>query len=158
MPLDTQCVTGSVSDRSISGVYSFHCVHVVLGMYLGAVTGLVFQSIIGWKRMKIPHWSIIALLAVFAAAFGIDGSNSYLYLLKQVSPGILPNIPNLYVPNNTLRLLTGSGMGLGMGVMLFPAFNQTIWIGWRRQARHARLEGVWRSVGHSGVIRLAGAD
>jgi uncharacterized membrane protein len=97
------------------------------GMYLGAVTGLVFQSIIGWKRMKIPHWSILALLAVFVGAFGIDGSNSYLYLLKQISPGILPNIPNLYVPNNTLRLLTGSGMGLGLGVMLFPAFNQTVW-------------------------------
>jgi uncharacterized membrane protein len=97
------------------------------GMYLGAVTGLVFQSIIGWKRVKIPHWSIIALLVVFVAAFGIDGSNSYLYLLKQVSPGILPNIPNIYVPNNTLRLLTGSGMGLGMAVMLFPAYNQTVW-------------------------------
>jgi uncharacterized membrane protein len=98
------------------------------GMYLGAVTGLIFQSIIGWKCLKIPHWSIIALLAIFVAAFGIDGSNSYLYLLKQISPGILPNIPNLYIPNNTLRLLTGSGMGLGMGVMLFPAFNQTIWV------------------------------
>lgn len=97
------------------------------GMYLGAVTGLVFQSIVGWKRLKIPHWSVIALLIVFLAAFGIDGSNSYLYLLKQISPGILPNIPNLYVPNNTLRLLTGSGMGLGMVVMLFPAFNQTVW-------------------------------
>jgi uncharacterized membrane protein len=97
------------------------------GMYLGAATGLVFQSFIGWKRLKIPHWSIIALLVVFVAAFGIDGSNSYLYLLKQVSPGIMPKIPNLYVPNNTLRLLTGSGMGLGMAVMLFPAFNQTIW-------------------------------
>jgi len=98
------------------------------GMYLGAVTGLVFQSVIGWKRSKIPHWSIIALLVVFVVAFGIDGSNSYLYLLKQVSPGILPNIPNLYVPNNTLRLLTGSGMGLGIAVMLFPAFNQTVWV------------------------------
>ena len=97
------------------------------GMYLGAVTGLVFQSIIGWKRMNIPHWSILAVLAVLVVAFGIDGSNSYLLLLKQVSPGILPKIPNLYVPNNTLRLLTGSGMGLGMAVMLFPAFNQTVW-------------------------------
>ena len=97
------------------------------GMYLGAVTGLVFQSIIGWKRLKIPHWSILALLGVLVVVFGIDGSNSYLYLIKQVSPGILPNIPNLYVPNNTLRLLTGSGMGLAMAVMLFPAFNQTVW-------------------------------
>jgi uncharacterized membrane protein len=97
------------------------------GMYLGAVTGLVFQSIVGWKRLKIPHWSIITLLVLFVALFAIDGANSYLYLLKQVSPGILPDIPNLYIPNNTLRLLTGSGMGLAMAVMLVPAFNQTVW-------------------------------
>ena len=97
------------------------------GMYLGAMTGLVLQSIVGWKRGKMPHWSILTLLAIFVVAFGIDGSNSYLYLLKQVQPGFLPKIPNLYVPNNTLRLLTGSGMGLGMAAMLFPAFNQSIW-------------------------------
>ncbi len=116
------------------GERSFHIGSIQLplcarcsGMYLGAVTGLVFQSIVGWKRLKIPQWSILALLVVFVGAFGIDGSNSYLYLLKQISPGILPNIPNLYVPNNTLRLLTGSGMGLGIALMLFPAFNQTFW-------------------------------
>jgi uncharacterized membrane protein len=97
------------------------------GMYLGAVTGLVVQSILGWKRSRIPNWSILALLVVFVLAFIIDGTNSYLYLLKEVSPGFLSNIPNLYVPDNNLRLLTGSGMGLGMAVMLFPAFNQTVW-------------------------------
>jgi hypothetical protein len=26
-----------------------------------------------------------------------------------------------------LRLLTGTGLGIAMGMMLFPAFNQTIW-------------------------------
>ena len=97
------------------------------GMYLGAVTGLVFQSINGGKRSKVPSWSIIAVLLVFAVAFGIDGVNSYLYLLKQIRPGILTNIPNIYIPNNTLRLLTGSGMGLVIAAMLFPAFNQSIW-------------------------------
>ncbi len=97
------------------------------GMYLGAVTGLVFQSILGWKRGKAPHWSIIAVLVIFVAAFGIDGVNSYLYLLKQVQPGILPQVPNIYIPNNTLRLLTGSGMGLVIAAMLFPAFNQSVW-------------------------------
>jgi hypothetical protein len=96
-------------------------------MYLGAVAGLVFQSIRGWKRSKSPHWGIIAVLLVFVAAFGIDGVNSYLYLLKQVRPGILPQIPNIYIPNNTLRVLTGSGMGLVIAAMLFPAFNQSIW-------------------------------
>jgi uncharacterized membrane protein len=117
-----------ISERSFHiGSYQLPLCARCSGMYLGAMTGLVFQSIIGWKRFKIPHWSIIALLVVFVIAFGIDGSNSYLYLLKQVSPGVLPNVPNIYIPNNTLRLLTGSGMGLGMAVMLFPAFNQTVW-------------------------------
>ncbi len=97
------------------------------GMYLGAMTGLVFQSILGWKHSKAPRWGMIAVLLVFVAAFGIDGANSYLYLLKQIRPGSLPQIPNIYIPNNTLRLLTGSGMGLVIAAMLFPAFNQSIW-------------------------------
>jgi uncharacterized membrane protein len=98
------------------------------GMYLGAVTGLVFQSLIGWKRSKTPRWGIIAALIIFLAAFGLDGANSYLYLLKQIHPGILPQIPNIYTPNNTLRLLTGSGMGLVIAAMLYPAFNMSIWM------------------------------
>jgi uncharacterized membrane protein len=97
------------------------------GMYLGAMTGIIFQMIAGRKRDKIPHWSVLVVLGILTAAFGIDGSNSYLYLIKSIQPGVLANIPNLYVPNNMLRILTGSGMGLAMTVMLFPAFNQTIW-------------------------------
>jgi uncharacterized membrane protein len=114
------------------------------GMYLGAVTGLVFQSILGWKRGKAPHWSIIAVLVLFLAAFGIDGVNSYLYLLKQIQPGFLPQLHNIYIPNNTLRLLTGSGMGLGIAAMLFPAFNQSIWTDF--DDKRASLPG-WKAFG-----------
>jgi uncharacterized membrane protein len=117
-----------ISERSFHiGTYQLPLCARCTGMYLGAVVGLVFQSLVGWKRAKIPHWSIIALLIAFVAAFGIDGVNSYLYLLKSVRPDFLTQIPNLYIPNNTLRLLTGSGMGLGIAVMVFPAFNQSIW-------------------------------
>jgi uncharacterized membrane protein len=117
-----------ISERSFHiGSYQLPLCARCSGMYLGAVTGLVFQSIAGWKRLKIPHWSIIAILVVFFIAFGIDGSNSYLFLLKEVSPGILPKIHNIYIPNNTLRLLTGSGMGLDIAILLYPAFNQTVW-------------------------------
>ena len=134
-----------ISERSFHiGNYQLPLCARCSGMYLGAVTGLVFQSIIGWKRSKTPHWSIIAVLAVFLVAFGIDGVNSYLYLLKQVSPGILPKIPNIYIPNNTLRLLTGSGMGLGIAVMLFPAFNQSIWTDC--DDKHSALPG-WKTFG-----------
>jgi uncharacterized membrane protein len=98
------------------------------GMYLGAVTGLLFQAITSRRRTKIPPWSVIAPLIVFVAAFGIDGLNSYLYLIKEITPGALARIPNIYIPNNILRLLTGSGMGLGIAAALFPAFNQTMWV------------------------------
>ncbi|HTX91350.1 MAG TPA: DUF2085 domain-containing protein [Anaerolineales bacterium] len=114
------------------------------GMYLGAVVGLLFQTIHGPKRSKVPHWTIITVLVLFFVAFGVDGSNSYLYLLRQVQPGFLPQIPNLYVPNNTLRLLTGSGMGLAIAVMIFPAFNQSIWADY--DATRSALPG-WKSFG-----------
>ncbi|MGB8215216.1 MAG: DUF2085 domain-containing protein [Anaerolineales bacterium] len=117
-----------ISERSFHiGSYQLPLCARCSGMYLGAVVGLVFQSILGWKRGKAPHWSIIAMLVAFLVVFGIDGANSYLYLLRQIHPGALPQIPNIYTPNNTLRLLTGSGMGLVIAAMLFPAFNQSIW-------------------------------
>ncbi len=90
------------------------------------------------------------LLILFVAAFAVDGANSYLYLMKQVVPGILPDIPNLYVPNNTLRLLTGTGMGLGMGLLLFPAFNQTIWADAQEKAS---IPG-WKAFGVLLVIQV----
>ncbi|MEZ0397222.1 MAG: DUF2085 domain-containing protein [Anaerolineales bacterium] len=97
------------------------------GMYVGAVIGLAFQSLTAWKRSAMPPWYVLVVLGFFVAAFGVDGLNSYLYLIKQASPGALASLPNLYVPNNTLRLLTGSGMGLTMAAGIFPAFNATVW-------------------------------
>jgi uncharacterized membrane protein len=115
-------------------VRSFHIGNVQLplcarctGMYLGAMTGLIFQAIAGGRRRRIPPWSVLVPLILFVVGFGIDGANSYLYLIKEINPGFLAKIPNLYIPNNTLRLLTGSGMGLGIAAVLQPAFNQTIW-------------------------------
>jgi uncharacterized membrane protein len=98
------------------------------GMYLGAMTGLIFQAITARKRQNFPPWSVGIPLILFVLAFAIDGSNSYLYLVKSVVPGALANIPNLYIPNNFLRIFTGSGMGLGLAAILYPAFNQTAWV------------------------------
>ncbi|HBG74023.1 MAG: hypothetical protein A2X25_08505 [Chloroflexi bacterium GWB2_49_20] len=97
------------------------------GMYLGAMIGLVFQAIISKRRSGMPPWRVIIPLALLVLAFGVDGSNSYLYLIKETYPGALANIPNLYTPNNVFRLLTGSGMGLVISAAMFPAFNQTVW-------------------------------
>jgi uncharacterized membrane protein len=122
------------------------------GMYLGAVTGLVFQSILGWKRGKAPRRSLIAVMVILVVAFGVDGSNSFLYLLKQIRPGILPQVHNLYVPSNILRLLTGSGMGLAIAALLYPAFNQSVWMDFDDQS--AALPG-WKAFGLLLVIQIA---
>jgi len=97
------------------------------GEFYTAGISLLFFAVVSKKKSGMPGWKFGAPLIVFFLAFGIDGANSYLYLLKQTSPGALDNIPNLYIPNNTLRLFTGSGMGIALASILFPAFNQTTW-------------------------------
>lgn len=112
------------------------------GEFYAAGIALIFQGFISGKRSRLPSRGIIAVLVLFFLAFGIDGSNSYLYLLKQTSEGALSQIPNLYIPNNTLRLFTGSGMGIALAAVLFPIVNQTLW---REQDDRPALE--WKSFG-----------
>jgi uncharacterized membrane protein len=112
------------------------------GEFFSAGVALIFMAFVSGRRSKFPSRGILAVLFLFFLAFGIDGSNSYLYLLKQTSEGALAAIPNLYVPNNTLRLFTGSGMGIALAVVLFPVLNQTIW---RDQDERPALE--WKSFG-----------
>lgn len=97
------------------------------GEFFAAAVALIFQIFVGGRRCKLPSRGMFAVLAVFFLAFAIDGSNSYLYLMKQVSNGALDSIPNLYTPNNIYRLFTGGGMGIVMGVVLYPIVNQTVW-------------------------------
>jgi uncharacterized membrane protein len=97
------------------------------GEFYAAGITLLFLSLVSPRKSGMPGWKLGAPLLLFFIAFGIDGSNSYLYLLKQTSHGAFDNIPNLYIPNNTLRLFTGSGMGIALASILFPAFSNTAW-------------------------------
>ncbi|MBK8619405.1 MAG: DUF2085 domain-containing protein [Anaerolineales bacterium] len=112
------------------------------GEFYTAGVALIFQVFMSGRRNKLPSRGIIAVLVLFFLAFGIDGSNSYLYLLKQTSGGALDQIPNLYTPNNTLRLFTGSGMGIALAAVLYPVINQTLW---RKADDRPALE--WKSFG-----------
>ena len=89
------------------------------GMYLGAVLGLIYQALISRRRTGFPMWKIIVPISLFALVFIVDGINSFLSLF--------PGAPSLYEPSNTFRLLTGTGVGLAIAVVLYPAFNVTIW-------------------------------
>lgn len=97
------------------------------GEFFTAGVALIFQLLVSGRRSKLPSRGIIAVLIVFFLAFAIDGSNSYLYLLKESAGSALASIPNLYTPNNTLRLFTGSGMGIVLATVLYPVVNQTLW-------------------------------
>jgi len=89
------------------------------GMYLGAMAGLIFQFFTAQRRAGMPPWRVLVILGAWIMAFGVDGVNSYLHLF--------PGAPSLYEPSNILRLLTGSGMGLAVALVLYPAFNQAVW-------------------------------
>ncbi len=113
------------------------------GTFTSAGVTLLLLALIKPKRGGMPSKKIIVALVAFFLTWAFDGANSYLYLIKQTYEGALPQIPNLYLPNNTLRLLTGSGMGIGMGAVLYAAFNQTAW----KDADMRPALGTWRDLG-----------
>lgn len=112
------------------------------GMYLGAMLGLLYQAIIARRHGGMPSWRIGLVLGLLVLAFGGDGLNSYLHLF--------PGAPGLYEPQNWLRLLTGSGMGIVIAVVLFPSFNQTIWKDWDHHPAIAN----WKSLGGLFLLTL----
>ena len=97
------------------------------GTFTSAGLTLLILALTKPKRGGMPSKKIIFVLASLFLIWAFDGANSYLYLIKQIYEGALPQVPNAYVPNNTLRLLTGTGMGMGMGAILYAAFNQSAW-------------------------------
>jgi len=105
------------------------------GMYLGAIVGLAYQFLKYPRRSLLPPRKILFILGLITLIWGGDGFNSYLHLF--------PNAPGVYEPNNILRLLTGTGMGLVVSALLFPAFNQTVWVSWDDQPAIDN----WRSFG-----------
>jgi uncharacterized membrane protein len=96
------------------------------GTFAGAFLALFAQLGFVRRRAGFPPRPVLILLGLLAALWAFDGANSYLYLLKQISPRPLA-LPTLYTPNNALRLFTGSGMGLAMALVLYPVLNQTLW-------------------------------
>ncbi len=96
------------------------------GTFSGAFLGLMVQLGVARRRSGLPSRPWLALFGLLALLWALDGTNSYFYLLKQVGSNVI-SLPTLYTPNNTLRLFTGSGMGLAMALILYPVANQTFW-------------------------------
>jgi uncharacterized membrane protein len=94
------------------------------GMYLGTLLAMGYYLGLGRGKAGLnPARPLLIVLGVFGLAFAVDGLNSYLHFF--------PGAPGLYTPTNTLRLITGTLLGLGMGTVVFAGFNQTVWKDWR---------------------------
>jgi uncharacterized membrane protein len=90
------------------------------GQYLGAVLGLGFLWIFGKRRTGTPPKRVIGLMVIFIIFYAVDGVNSYFFLPPFIK--IFPGMPHLYQPSNVLRLITGTGVGLVIAMVLYPAF------------------------------------
>lgn len=114
------------------------------GTFTAALTGLLIQWGF-WQRRRqqgFPHWSIVLLLLSFVGVWGFDGLNSYFTLLPA-------HQPLLYPPQPWLRLLTGTLVGMGMSVILVPAFNLTLWAD-----GEAKPSVTWPDIGRLTLILL----
>jgi uncharacterized membrane protein len=89
------------------------------GQYIGAIIGLIFIWIVGRDRTGTPPRRVIVGMIVLFIFYAIDGVNSYFYLPPFLK--MFPNMPHLYEPSNTLRLISGTGVGLVIGMILYPA-------------------------------------
>lgn len=97
------------------------------GEFNAAAIALIFQIGVSPRKSRLPRRGIIALLVVLFLAFALDGSNSYLALMRSMQPGVLGWIPTFYSTNSVTRIFTGSGMGLVLGSILYPMYNQSVW-------------------------------
>ena len=102
------------------------------GMHLAAMFGFIFQLQFG-KKAQMPPKKILVVLAFLAGAFAVDGLNSYLHFF--------PNAIWAYEPHNWLRLITGSGLGIGIALVLYPIINQTLW----RDPVYESAIGNWKT-------------
>lgn len=97
------------------------------GMYLGVALAFTVIGLAGrFRWAQLPPFKVLLVLAGFVGLMGIDGVNSYSHFF--------PNFPHIYEPQNWLRLVTGMGTGLAMGVFIMPALAQTLWRDFKWQA------------------------
>lgn len=107
------------------------------GMYLGVSLTFAVLALAGRRRYSyLPPLRVVLVLIGFIALLAIDGINSYSHFF--------PNLPHAYEPQNWLRLMTGLGAGLAMGIILFPALSQTLW---RNQQHRSSVASIRELLG-----------
>ncbi|MCI0477583.1 MAG: DUF2085 domain-containing protein [Anaerolineales bacterium] len=106
--------------------HSYHVAGVPLplcarctGLYLGALLTMIFHTWRHPRAMGVPRPWILFALVLFFFAWAGDGVNSFAATFSLV--------PHLYPPQNILRLVTGTLMGITIGSLVFIVFNSMLW-------------------------------
>jgi uncharacterized membrane protein len=122
------------------------------GTYLGALAGIVILLALGRGRAsRFPAPKFLLAFAVFMAAWAVDGANSY--------ASFFPGLPQLYEPNNLLRLATGVLEGLVIAAFVLPLFNLTAWAATDAQPSVVRWRDLgWMLVGGAVVFGLVASE
>jgi uncharacterized membrane protein len=89
------------------------------GIYSGVAATMLA---IGWRtRFRfagLPSWPIVGVLAFAVLVMAIDGFNSFFLDLRRWHP---------YEPQNWLRVVTGAGTGIALGVTLAYLIGASLW-------------------------------
>jgi len=103
------------------------------GTFLGAFIGLAAMLLLRRHRAsRLPPVPILGILVLFVGLWAFDGLNSYLTFF--------PGAPNLYEPQNWLRLTTGMLNGLALSTFVLPIFNFTLW---RSTTKERVIKDAW---------------
>lgn len=114
------------------------------GIYAGFLATVLYLIALGrGKAARVPSLPITLLLLGAIIAMGIDGFNS---LLRDIGGY------NVYPPDNRLRVITGLGMGIAIGVFMPLLFNLSLRYDARREQR---ILGTWIEL--AGAIAVAAA-
>jgi len=114
-------------------------------MFLGALLGLIYQTVQGRKGKMPPLWTSI-FFGLLAFAWVFDGINSFLMMT--------PVLPPFYTTQNWTRLITGTGMGIAVSAILRPAFNQTVYKKWRDESPFQTWKQIIGVVGCAVILDL----
>jgi uncharacterized membrane protein len=116
------------------------------GIFLGFLCATVLIFLLGRLRAGQPPQGAVGLACwTLVALTAIDGLNAFLF------DG---NLPHLYAPNSALRLLTGLGAGLAVGLMAVPVVASMVW---SDATDEAAIQDPVELVGGVALIGLLGA-
>jgi uncharacterized membrane protein len=116
------------------------------GMFGAALLGVLVLALYRPTRATgFARKNLAWVFVLFFVAWGFDGVNSYLVLLR--------GEPLLYPPRNWLRLATGAFMGIALAAHVVPLFNQAVWAQPNPAENDQPVLRGWRDV--AGLVLVA---